>query len=91
MADNNIISFETEQVARLDPVQALDRFAELYRNIREANELTCTEGLQVRFNLLFLFADILEALNILTFNNLSKVIGIQQARAIWYDVKTSRE
>ena len=91
MADKNVISFETEQVARLDPVQALDRFGELYRSMTEANALTCTEGMEVKFNLLYLFADILEILNILTYNNLCKVIGVQQARDIWYDVKTSRE
>lgn len=91
MGKKNIISFETEQVTRFDEAQALERFADMYRSMKEANELTCTEGLGVRFNMLFLFADILEVLNILTFNNLSKVIGIKQAGEIWHDVKTSRE
>ncbi len=91
MDDDNLISFEAEQVTRFDEAQALERFGGLYRSMKEASELTCTEGLQVRFNLLFLFADILEALNILTFNNLSRVIGIKQAREIWHDVKAVRK
>ena len=69
----------------------MDRFSELYRAMKEANSLTCMEAKTVKFDLNYLFADVLECLNILTFTNLSKVIGTDQAGRIWGDAKTQRE
>jgi|GEM_PF-1642249 hypothetical protein len=86
-----LFEFENELIVRTDYTQALERFAELYRGMKEANSVTCTESLHVKFNMNYLFADILECLNILTFNNLSKVIGIANAGRIWNDVKTARK
>lgn len=91
MSKNPMIEFENESILRLDEVQALDRFGELFRAMREANNLTCTDGMNAKFNMWFLFADILECVNLLTFNNLSKVIGIANAGKIWNDVKTKRK
>lgn len=87
----DLIQFENEMIVRTDYEQALERFAELYRGMKEANAITCAENLNVKFNMHYLFADILECLNILTFNNLSKVIGIANAGRIWQDVKTARK
>lgn len=87
----DLIQFENDLIVRTDYDQALERFADLYKGMKEANKITCTENLNVKFNMNFLFADILECLNILTFNNLSKVIGIANAGRIWNDVKTSRK
>jgi hypothetical protein len=87
----DLIEFENDLIVRTDYTQALERFAELYRGMKEANQITCTENLNVKFNMNYLFADILECLNILTFNNLSKVIGIANAGRIWNDVKTARK
>ena len=88
---HDLIQFENEMIVRTDYEQALERFAELYRGMKEANAITCSENLNVKFNMNYLFADILECLNILTFNNLSKVIGIANAGRIWQDVKTARK
>ena len=84
------IEFEKDEIVKFDHVQALDRFGVLYNEMREASRLTCL-GETAKFNLNFLFADVLECLNLLTFNNLSRVIGIANAGRIWHDVKTKRE
>lgn len=86
-----LIEFEKEGIDRLDKDQVLERFSELYKAMKEANNLTCIDAKTVKFNLNYLFADVLECLNILTFNNLSKVVGIAQAGRIWGDVKTQRQ
>lgn len=91
MKQENIIEFEKDEITRFDQDQALTRFNELYKAMKDANNLKCFADQQTKFNLVFLFADVLECLNILTFNNLSKVVGIVQAGKIWQDVKTSRE
>lgn len=91
MTKDVLIEFEKEGIERFDKEQALDRFNELYRAMKEANSLTCIDAKTVKFNLNYLFADVLECLNILTFNNLSKVVGIAQAGRIWGDVKTQRK
>lgn len=90
MNNNVIVEFENDEIVRFDQAQALDRFCELYRAMREANNIKCGE-FQTKFNLNYLFADVLECLNLLSFNNLSKVIGIGNAGRIWQDVKTKRE
>ncbi len=84
------IEFEKEEIVKFDHTQALDRFSELYKAMKEANNLKCGD-MQTKFNLNYLFADVLECLNLLTFNNLSKVIGFGNAGRIWQDVKTKRE
>lgn len=91
MSNQNLIEFEKEGIQRLDQVQVVERFSVLYRSMKEANNLTCIEASSVKFDMNFLFADVLECLNLLTFNNLSKVIGIAQAGRIWRDVKTQRK
>ena len=91
MARDILIEFEKEGIQRLDQEQMLDRFSDLHKAMKEANELTCLDVKSVKFNLNFLFADVLECVNLLTFNNLSKVIGIANAGRIWNDVKTSRK
>ena len=91
MAKDLLIEFEKEGIQRLDQQQMLDRFSELFKAMKDANNLTCVDASSVKFNLNFLFADILECINLLTFNNLSKVIGIANAGRIWNDVKTSRK
>jgi len=91
MAKDLLIEFEKEGIQRLDQQQMLDRFSELFKAMKDANNLTCVDASTVKFNLNFLFADILECINLLTFNNLSKVIGIANAGRIWNDVKTSRK
>ena len=91
MAKDILIEFEKEGIQRLDQEQMLDRFSELHKAMKEANELTCLDVKSVKFNLNFLFADVLECVNLLTFNNLSKVIGIANAGRIWNDVKNQRK
>ena len=91
MSNQNLIEFEKEGIQRLDQVQVVERFSVLYRSMKEANNLTCIDASSVKFDMNFLFADMLECLNLLTFNNLSKVIGIAQAGRIWRDVKTQRK
>ncbi|MEA4930883.1 MAG: hypothetical protein VB026_04845 [Anaerolineaceae bacterium] len=91
MSNQNLIEFEKEGIQRLDQVQVVERFSVLYRSMKEANNLTCIDASSVKFDMNFLFADVLECLNLLTFNNLSKVIGIAQAGRIWRDVKTQRK
>lgn len=91
MSNQNLIEFEKEGIQRLDQVQVVERFSVLYRSMKEANNLTCIEASSVKFDMNFLFADVLECLNLLTFNNLSKVIGIAQAGRIWRDVKAQRK
>jgi len=91
MKKEDLIEFEKEEINKLDKDQALSRFNELYRAMKDANNLKCFADQQTKFDLNFLFADVLECLNLLSFNNLSKVIGIVQAGKIWSDVKTSRE
>lgn len=91
MSNQNLIEFEKEGIQRLDQVQVVERFSVLYRSMKEANNLTCIEASSVKFDMNFLFADVLECLNLLTFNNLSKIIGIAQAGRIWRDVKTQRK
>lgn len=91
MNKDMVIEFEREGVQRLDQHQILDRFSELHKAMKDANNLTCLDTQGVKFNLNFLFADVLECVNLLTFNNLSKVIGIAQAGKIWNDVKTQRK
>jgi hypothetical protein len=91
MKRKDLIEFEREGVQRLDQQQILDRFSELHKAMKDANNLTCLDAQSVKFNLNFLFADVLECVNLLTFNNLSKVIGIANAGRIWSDVKTQRK
>lgn len=91
MATDQLIEFERDSIQRLDQQQVLDRFSELHRAMRDANNLTCIETMRTKFNMNYLFADILECVNLLTFNNLSKVIGIANAGKIWNDVKTQRK
>jgi len=91
MAKDHLIEFERESVQRLDQEQILERFSELHKAMNEANNLTCLDAPGVKFNLNFVFADVLECVNLLTFNNLSKVIGIANAGRIWRDVKTQRK
>lgn len=91
MSNKDLIEFEKEGIQRLDQVQVVERFSVLYRSMKEANNLTCIDASSVKFDMNFLFADVLECLNLLTFNNLSKVIGIAQAGRIWRDVKTQRK
>lgn len=91
MTKEMIVEFEREGIQRLDQQQILDRFSELHKAMRDANNLTCIDVKTVKFNLNYLFADVLECVNLLTFNNLSKVIGIAQAGKIWNDVKTQRK
>lgn len=91
MSKENVIEFEREGIQRLDEEQILDRLAELYKAMKDANNLTCIDAQSVKFNLNYLFADVLECINLLTFNNLSKVIGIAKAARIWNDVKTQRK
>jgi len=82
MKDDNAIEFEKDVIARFDQDQALARFNELYKAMKEANNLKCFADKNTKFDLNFLFADVLECLNLLTFNNLSKIIGIVQAGKI---------
>jgi len=91
MAKDHLIEFERDSVQRLDQEQILERFSELHKAMKEANNLTCLDAPSVKFNLNFVFADVLECLNLLTFNNLSKVIGIANAGRIWGDVKNQRK
>ena len=91
MSKESVIEFEREGIQRLDQEQILDRLAELYKAMKDANNLTCIDAQSVKFNLNYLFADVLECINLLTFNNLSKVIGIAKAGRIWNDVKTQRK
>lgn len=91
MSNKDLIEFEKEGIQRLDQVQVVERFSVLYRSMKEANNLTCIDASSVKFDMNFLFADVLECLNLLTFNNLSKVIGIAQAGRIWRDVKAQRK
>ena len=91
MSKESVIEFEREGIQRLDQEQILDRLAELHKAMKDANNLTCIDAQIVKFNLNYLFADVLECINLLTFNNLSKVIGIAKAGRIWNDVKTQRK
>ena len=91
MSKESVIEFEREGIQRLDQEQILDRLAELHKAMKDANNLTCIDAQSVKFNLNYLFADVLECINLLTFNNLSKVIGIVKAGRIWNDVKTQRK
>jgi hypothetical protein len=91
MTKDNLIEFERDSVQRLDQEQILERFSELHKAMKEANNLTCLDAPGVKFNLNFVFADVLECVNLLTFNNLSKVIGIANAGRIWGDVKNQRK
>ena len=91
MSKESVIEFEREGIQRLDQEQILDRLAELHKAMKDANNLTCIDAQSVKFNLNYLFADVLECINLLTFNNLSKVIGIANAGRIWSDVKTQRK
>jgi hypothetical protein len=91
MTKDTIIEFEKDGIQRLDQEQILNRFSELHKAMRDANNLTCVDAKSVKFNLNYVFADVLECINLLTFNNLSKVIGIANAGKIWNDVKTQRK
>lgn len=91
MSKESVIEFEREGIQRLDQEQILDRLAELHKAMKDANNLTCIDAQSVKFNLNYLFADVLECINLLSFNNLSKVIGIAKAGRIWNDVKTQRK
>ena len=91
MSKESVIEFEREGIQRLDQEQILDRLAELHKAMKDANNLTCIDAQSVKFNLNYLFADVLECINLLTFNNLSKVIGTATAGRIWSDVKTQRK
>ena len=91
MAKDSVIEFERDSIQRLDQEKILERFFELHKAMKEANNLTCLDAPAVKFNLDFVFADVLECVNLLTFNNLSKVIGIANAGKIWRDVKTQRK
>jgi len=91
MTKDTIIEFEKDGIQRLDQEQILNRFSELHKAMRDANNLTCVDAKSVKFNLNYVFADVLECINLLSFNNLSKVIGIANAGKIWNDVKAQRK
>ena len=91
MDRNWVVEFGREEVHRLDHERVLARFGELYRDIKTANNVNCLDGVRTKFDLHYLFADILECLDLLSFNNLSKVIGIVNAGKIWQNVKNQRE
>lgn len=91
MTKDYLVEFGREEVHRLDHEKALARFGELYRDMKTANSVNCMEGVPAKFDLHYLFADILDCLDLLSFNNLSKVIGIVNAGKIWQNVKNQRE
>lgn len=83
----NLIGFENEQVLRLDVDTTITRLNQLYRDMKSASTCKSLDQQPPLFNLAYLFADVLDALNLLTFNNLSACIGRVQAAIIWNDVK----
>ena len=85
-----LIEFEGEAITRLDSDQTLNRLRDLYKAMKDANNCKSIDNRPVQFNMNYLMADVLEAVNILTFNNLSKVIGIGNAGRIWGDVKNNK-
>jgi hypothetical protein len=83
----DLIRFEGEQVQRLDVENVLDRLHCLFTDMQSANKFKDATGKVPLFSLPFLFADVLDCLNLLSFNNLSKCVGIVKAGQIWADVK----
>ena len=86
-----VVQFEGESVTRLDSEQTLNRLRDLYKAMHDANNCKSLDNRPVLFNMHYLMADVLEAINILSFNNLSKVIGIANAGRIWGDVKNQKQ
>ena len=91
MGDVDLVEFEKDRYTGLDSTEVLARLAELNRNMREANTLKFRQGSNFKFDLNYLFADVLDCLDLLSFNNLSKVIGIGKAGLIWNDVKKEKK
>jgi len=91
MGGSHLIEFEGEEIQRLDCEQTLGRLRDLYKMMSDANNLRSLDNKPAKFNLNFLMADVLECVNLLSFNHLSKVIGIANAGKIWQDVKNEKK
>ena len=82
-----IFSFEGEEARRLDKDHILKRLNELRTDLMSASKCKSYVEGECFFSLNFLMADILECLDMLSFNSLSQVIGRDLAARIWLDVK----
>lgn len=72
-------------------IQVLDKLNLLVDSVRSANRIAGRSGEQVSYDINLFMADILNCMDLLTFNYLSKVIGIKQAGRIWEQVKPQKD
>ena len=86
MRNRNIVMFERDnpQGWQIDKNVVIQRLRELYLNIREANSGGGSEA--SKFDLNFLFADVLSCLDLLNYADLTQVIGVINTTRIWTDV-----
>lgn len=82
-----IFCFEGEETRRLDKDHILKRLNELRSDLASAAKCKSYKDGECFFSLNYLMADILDCLDMLSFNNLSQVIGRDLAARIWQDVR----
>ncbi|MEA4811208.1 MAG: hypothetical protein VB108_01410 [Anaerolineaceae bacterium] len=87
MSNNVVFAFDGEETRRLDIEHLLKRLQNLHDDLLSASSCRSVRGGKVYFSLNFLMADILDCLDLLTYNNLSHLIGIEKATKVWPDVK----
>ncbi|MGV8050377.1 MAG: hypothetical protein AB2L21_08565 [Anaerolineaceae bacterium] len=70
----------------MNNTEVLKRLGGLYREVREASKVKSVKGSYAFFDLDLLFVDVLRAVGLFSYANLSYVIGNQSAKRIWKDV-----
>lgn len=69
-----------------DDEAVLKRLGGLYKEVKEASKVKSVKGGYASFDLDLLFSDVLQAVGLLSYANLSHVIGKRSADKIWQDV-----
>lgn len=70
----------------MSDTEVLKRLSGLYCEVREASKVKSVKGGYAFFDLDLLFADVLQAVGLFSYANLSHVIGSQSAKRIWKNV-----
>lgn len=84
---DTIFDFEGEESRRLDKDHIINRLAQLRADLSSAQHCRSYKGGHALFSLNFLMADILDCLDLLSFNNLSAILGRDAAATVWPDVR----
>ncbi len=91
MRNRNIVQFEQDSTGIWNPSKekVIQNLRELYKAIRDVNKPSSGTG--VKFDLNFLFADVLECIDLLNFADLTQVIGVVNCNKVWDDVSKTRK